>query len=378
MMTTEKVSGTSTAKPSSNHMKGWNTPIVLLSMFIGYLVYRNATYAKDPIMYMIPNFLMFTPFLETTTAIWKMMIKYPDEPIEPQQIPEIQAKDFSMERMREATNNWRSPAVVRGLFANTTATKRWGEPGYLKSIIGQYQIPVVTNTSWDKGQQNRSMTPIGEAWDEILANELSRTYMFFPVKSRYQVVNHTQTLLDEELVDKVNKLVRGDLDFDRIWKGFGSETHKTFVGSQMIAGRGMKQAKETTGTGFHCAVGNNWFIQVVGKKQWYFVDQYNSAWMIPRRGGLYNMVTGAKETMQKNMDYLPLKTTDVSAGDLLYNPDWMWHAIRNYEGLSIGCPIREKNLTLSMQNNFQYTSMILINHFLNKLLGVQYGMSAAG
>lgn len=125
------------------------------------------------------------------------------------------------------------------------------------------------------------------------------------------------------------------------------------------------------------------YFQAIGRKRWYFLDPKYSAYMHPLRGGkvidffiLYslsqttfhrslfylflcnvlirisflrfvsfmiiqvNMMTGSREMSQKT-DYLPLQYADLNPGDMLYNPDWQWHTIQNYEGLSIGVPIRE-------------------------------------
>ena len=46
--------------------------------------------------------------------------------------------------------------------------------------------------------------------------------------------------------------------------------------------------------------------------------------------------------------------------------------IQNYEGLSIGCPIRESNLSLAFQNNFQFASIVTLNHAFAKL-GINLG-----
>ena len=52
------------------------------------------------------------------------------------------------------------------------------------------------------------------------------------------------------------------------------------------------------------------------------------------------MMTGTPKMSEKT-PYLPVEYADLNPGDMLYNPDWQWHTIRNYEGLSIGVPIRE-------------------------------------
>lgn len=104
---------------------------------------------------------------------------------------------------------------------------------------------------------------------------------------------------------------------------------------------------------------------MAGVKRWYFLDPKYSANMFPLRGGKVNMMTGNRE-MGRLQKFLPVRHADVKAGDLLYNPDWEWHTIRNHKGLSIGVPVREVNISLSFQNNFQYTSIVMLNKLLEK------------
>lgn len=105
--------------------------------------------------------------------------------------------------------------------------------------------------------------------------------------------------------------------------------------------------------------------QVIGRKRWYFLDPKYSAYMYPLRGGKVNMMTGNMD-MRNMQNHLPIRFADLEAGDLLFNPSWEWHSIRNHQGLSFGVPIRELNFTQSLRNNFQYTSIILINKVLEK------------
>lgn len=102
------------------------------------------------------------------------------------------------------------------------------------------------------------------------------------------------------------------------------------------------------------------------------MDQEYSAYMSPLRGGKVNMQTSHKE-MHLIQDNIPLRYSDIYAGDLLYNPDWEWHTIKNYEGLAIGVPIREVNLTLSFRNNFQYSAIASMNK-----IAEQFGIDIGG
>merc|ERR1712046_437748 len=160
-------------------------------------------------------------------------------------------------------------------------------------------------------------------------------------------------------------MMQEDLGLDRIWPGFSGPEHQNkpgkggYMGAQFIAGHGKKEG--ISGSNWHCAFGNNWFVQVHGSKHWEFLDQEYSSYMHPQRDGVGNVITGWKnaEEMQK---YFPIKYCDLHAGDMLYNPDWEWHKIKNFPGLSIGCPLREQNASLSLNNNLQFSSMIFINY----------------
>ena len=79
---------------------------------------------------------------------------------------------------------------------------------------------------------------------------------------------------------------------------------------------------------------------------------------------------GAPMEMMELQRYLPVKYVDLEAGDMLYSPDWSWHRIENYKGLSIGCPLRELNMTLTFRNNAQFTTITLWNKLYMKMFGV--------
>jgi len=288
--------------------------------------------ANDPLTFMIPNVLMFTSFRDLNLNMWKKYIKYNTAvTYEPSEIPIIQAKDYSFEALRHATSDFRYPALVRDFFANTPAAKKWATLDYLPSKIGDFVIPYVRNAVYGTLQNDRGMATFREVFTEIISDKNSKYYLFFPVKSRFNF-NHSELGVLETLQNKINEVVLEDLEIDtRIWNGFGTSKHSTYFGSQLIIGQGSSDTAETTGTGWHCAAGNNWFVQVVGRKRWYFLDPKYSAYMYPLRGGKVNMMTGTRE-MSRLQKHLPLRYVDMGPGDLLYNPDWEWHTIVNYEG----------------------------------------------
>lgn len=218
--------------------------------------------AGDALSYMYPNLLLFTPFRDEARAQWNKVLKFPTEKAVHEHVPTIEYADFTMEKLKVLTKNWRSPVVVRNMFTGTPAFDKWGVDGYLSAKIGDFMIPVVRNAKYNTLQNDRVVIPFREAFTEIVSDPDSKMYMFFPVKSRFSF-NHSELGALEDLQNRINEVVLEDLEIDkRIWKGFGTKAHSTYFGSQLIVGQGSNDPAETTGTGWHCAAGNNWFIQV--------------------------------------------------------------------------------------------------------------------
>lgn len=359
-MTADKKS-TASQRGTSLYMLG------LLGLLLAIPALRTHL-AADPLYYIIPNALMFTPFRDLTKTAWGKLLLDVDKSVkrEPVHISIIAAKDYSFESLRSATDNFKHPAVVRGLFNGVPAMEKWKDKDYMNSKIGHFSVPVVRRALYGSLQNDRGVMLFSEANTDIMTNPDSKMYLFFPVQSRtnFNGSDHGQ---GKDLKQAVNDLVQEDLELStRIWSGFSTDKHKNYFGAQLIIGRGSNDSDATTGTGWHCAVGNNWFAQIVGKKRWYFMDPVHSALLSPLRGGKANMQT-SNPNMADLHPHIPMRYADIGAGDLLYNPDWEWHTIKNYEGLSIGCPIREINLTLSMKNNMQYTMIVLANQLAEKM-----------
>lgn len=234
--------------------------------------------------------------------------------------------DFSYEAMRRATNNFRIPAVVRGLFNGTTATEKWHNEDYLPSKLGQFTIPIVRNAVVGTLQDHRELVNFGDAYREMYHKDYSKEYLFFPVRSRF-TFNGSAEGRAEDLQEAVDELCRVDLDYDRLWKGFGTKSHTSFQFAQFVIGKSTNDfTNKSTGSDWHCAGGNNWFIQVHGKKYWEFIEPQYSPYLYPLKGGFFNMWTANKDiaNLQK---HIPRRYVVLEKGDMVYNPDWQWHKI---------------------------------------------------
>lgn len=318
--------------------------------------------------YFLANLTLFTPYIETTQKLWQKSVTV-DYSIKrlPSPIPEIDGSSFSFDSLKRATEDFRQPAVVRGLFKGSTALEKWATPDYLPSTpLGDFVLPVITDAAYGSSQKEREDITFREAFLDVVENHAMK-YLFFPVESRLELdVTQQEKETKERLRKTVNELVRNDLELDRIWPGFAGPDHKYFVGAQLIIGYGNRTPEKTTGTGWHCAVSNNFFIQVAGRKRWYFASPKMSHYFFPLRNGVNTMMTGTRD-MGKIQQHIPTSYVDLEPGDMLYNPYWQWHTVMNYEGLSIGVPIREFRALLARRNNPLYTRIVLVNHIALRL-----------
>ena len=166
----------------------------------------------------------------------------------------------------------------RGLFNGTTGVTKWATEDYLPTVFGNFTIPIVRNAVVGTLQDDRVVVSFESAFKEMYRSKSSKQYLFFPVKSRY-TFNGSEAGSAEALHEACNVIAEKDLDLSRIWKGFGTKAHKTLVGSQFVIGKSVAPpSKDSTGSDWHCAIGNNWFVQVAGKKSWQFIGTLSQKW----------------------------------------------------------------------------------------------------
>ena len=346
---------------NENETKGTKKAISIGIVLISILA-KFAT-RNEPLYHILPNILLLTPFHRYCPKLWRDPFTFLPEYREHEPIPEIAAADYTYEELRKVTKGFRIPVVIRGIFSDTTAVKKWAKKGYLSNILGKHEIAVMKKGN-PYEQDDRYMGSFKKAFDEILSNSKSTTTLFFPVLSRFQY-NTTEIANTKRLQNDVENLIRKDLEVDRrIWEGFSTNKHNGFHAMQMVIGRGAPLGQNYTGLAWHSEPGTNWFAQVHGSKRWHFLAPKDSPLLLPTRESINSIATSDMYQMEDLHYRLPIRYVELQAGDLLYNPDWEWHHTRNSPGLSIGVPMREVNLFYSMRNNPLYMAVTARNHIL--------------
>lgn len=120
---------------------------------------------------------------------------------------------------------------------------------------------------------------------------------------------------------------------------------------QIFAGR------KGTGSPFHHASVYNMFYMVSGSKTWYFVDPYDSylGYPLALLGRAANFLMCLWPN-QYNVaafplfKYCPVYAATINEGDVLFNPPWWWHSIKNVSETSIGVASRWHTDGIAGQN----------------------------
>eukprot|EP00597_Dinobryon_sp_UTEXLB2267_P000800 CAMPEP_0170073492 /NCGR_PEP_ID=MMETSP0019_2-20121128/10896_1 /TAXON_ID=98059 /ORGANISM="Dinobryon sp., Strain UTEXLB2267" /LENGTH=319 /DNA_ID=CAMNT_0010283049 /DNA_START=341 /DNA_END=1300 /DNA_ORIENTATION=- len=105
--------------------------------------------------------------------------------------------------------------------------------------------------------------------------------------------------------------------------------------------------KEGTGSPFHHASVYNMFYMVDGQKTWWFIDPYDTFLAYPisvlgKAAGVLLCLwpdTYHKEAFPL-FKYCPVYKTTLNPGDVLFNPPWWWHSIKNVTPTSVGVASR--------------------------------------
>jgi hypothetical protein len=132
-----------------------------------------------------------------------------------------------------------------------------------------------------------------------------------------------------------------------------------------------------TGTPFHNAAVWNWFNQLDGKKTWYFVSPEHSHLLYPfavagRVASFANILfpNECDDVAHPMFKFCPVYETTLDAGDVMLNPAWWWHAIKNITPTSVavasrwhgdgtvgrGFMMTEDNYDISRMHSFNFFS----------------------
>ncbi|MCA9716160.1 MAG: cupin-like domain-containing protein [Myxococcales bacterium] len=102
-----------------------------------------------------------------------------------------------------------------------------------------------------------------------------------------------------------------------------------------------------TGSPFHAAAVWNWFVMLEGRKTWYFVDPKDSIFLYPvpamGRAAAFALCLYPDDYDEEQFPafaWCPYYQATLEPGDVLLNPPWWWHAVRNQSESSVAVASR--------------------------------------
>jgi hypothetical protein len=185
-----------------------------------------------------------------------------------------------------------------------------------------------------------------------------------------QNVHQTKSTLEEFLTSKkfenyyVNNFygVIEDEDFQKKCKG---EEIDKIQNQKHILPQWFISRTSRVGSSLHCAGGDNMFLNIIGQKEWHFIHPtYSPVLQVSVSKYAIYSVSEMKEAVIKNarhelvegyphMERVPIYKSVLEPGDILFNPPFWWHSVRNLTNYNVGCATRYwSNVVNSIPINF--------------------------
>jgi len=225
-------------------------------------------------------------------------------------MPIERRKDLSLQEFKDHYVRKGIPVVLEGVANDWECVKKWSLD-YFKDLHGKDEIVLV-----DQNDANfpYELTTLANVIDNIRSGG-SKYYRFYPLLSRHP----------EHIKDFDYKWLR-----ERRTKPTWFDAFQVFIGGK------------DSYTPLHNANQSNLFVQTYGEKEWVLYSHYYSAILDP--SPIRNVYRSAPDKTGKGpfnpfqpdfsapynlYKYLDGYSVHLKPGDILWNPPFYWHAVRN-------------------------------------------------
>ncbi|PCJ52979.1 MAG: hypothetical protein COA79_23150 [Planctomycetota bacterium] len=228
------------------------------------------------------------------------------------EVPSYNKNEISIEDFKEKYLFKNRPVLLKGFGKDFEACKKWNLD-FFENNYGNEIVPCRQN-------------------GKTLSNE---TLLLKDVTIRELVkdIKNGGSLFGSNLSDFLNEneSLKSDINLQEFEKYICFRKRDKIASTQLFMSGG------NTKTGFHASGGVNLFYQIYGVKKWTFVNPDYTPWMYPvlRKDLFY---TGSKipwtnpaSDIAKSgfplYNYVPKQVAVLEPGDILFSPQWWWHAI---------------------------------------------------
>ena len=246
-------------------------------------------------------------------------------------------EDFSFDKLKKLSRGFTTPVVFRGLAKGMTHLEDWGRPEYFAEKYGNTTLLSVQNslissqkaaaanaseygsTGNDKGVFRTIPLKLGEAIEGMLEG---KNYYFQNVD---QLIRANPEIMDHMELPNILKN----------WKD-GRAYVPNVINFFLGFGRGdPTQTLETTGSALHAAMPANLFFMYSGRKLWWFIQPKWTPFIL---GHFSHFIPAAFG--RRIPDFVPKASVVLGPGDVMFNPSYMWHEVRNYDGWCVAAATR--------------------------------------
>ena len=236
------------------------------------------------------------------------------------EIETYESKDLSIDSLKRMYTEDIRPVVLRGYAKEYDCVRLWS-PEYFKKNYGQFKI-FYTSTEKIVNDDGKLLS---DFIDDVVSGSKNRAY----IENSSDIFNTFPELHDQLGLDNVAQYL-GDY----------ASYHK--IAQLFFGGVG-------TGAVYHCANELNCFLNIYGKKKWFFVHpKYSIAMYSTLMNKGYFVGSFVKHKASKGFleahtplyNRIPKLTITLEPGDLLINPPWWWHAINNLTPVTISVATR--------------------------------------
>ena len=212
------------------------------------------------------------------------------------EIPRVDALDLSPQILAEAIHCG-VPVVLAGAARNSNAVKRWS-PEYLGSRYGDVSLPMFREHSTSETMS------VGECMQQIQDPAGDANIQINNVCSLF---SERPELLEDLPIQDLASRVKG----------------LRYHGANLFVCRGGYGSK------YHCANELNFFCQIYGQKEWFFVHPRHAPQMDPLFTAPKGNYFASGVAWGQQPRGVPIGHALLQAGDILINPPWWWHWVRN-------------------------------------------------
>ena len=239
------------------------------------------------------------------------------------------------------------PVVLAGAAAEWPAVKKW-TPDYLLERCGQDRIDVLDGQNWTVNPDG-AKDAVTTAESAMAVGDLMRA-----VKRGSAWYGAFMELLD------THKDLRADLDFAFI-RRYG-HTNPRIPWQQNLLLK-MYVGGPNTATSLHCAGVSNLYLQAYGRKEWVLVAPRFTPFMYPALSKGLNWQSrvdfrAPDYTASPLYRFVDRYETVLEPGDILWNPPWVWHGVRNLTE-TIAVSLWWVNVSRAFANNALFSALTL-------------------